>query len=451
MLRGRGTARNTALVLTLLVLIVAGGLGFLSYELNSITTSTTSQPSTPIGGGQIQHVLLIVLEDMQFPGGSNPQYAEPGAYTFQKNAPYLYGLISQYAFAGNYQSVSSPSLGAYMILTGGTQCYPAGPADGNAAHCLNTDSYPENDAAPNDTRLPSGLQTEDVQPSTVKSIAYLFDQKGLTWRAYEEDMPYPCYAFDYHSESAQPGAEYSINHNPFPYYETVYGNGSYPATNVYPATVSSDGGDAYCQQHVLPFTSTPTWNGETLTRDLSNGGAGMPNFAFITPDEIHIGGDYGNITSTDTWARSFLTPLLSDSAFMAHAVILVTFDDTGSPCCGQLYTIALGPASTVKLGFTSSVKYDHYSLLATIEDIFSLGNLGRGDASATPMSDLFIAASASSAPAGDHSLGTGVAVVTSTMGVISRPQTHHREVPAAHRRSGPTARPANKPTSGSKL
>ena len=79
---------------------------------------------------------------------------------------------------------------------------------------------------------------------------------------------------------------------------------------------------------------------------------------------------------------------------MAHTVIFITYDDTGSPCCGELYTIAIGPPSIVRHGYTSTIPYDHYSLLATIEDIFGLGNLGRSDANATPMSDLFVPAHA---------------------------------------------------------
>jgi len=415
---------RTVLVVLLIVFFGIGVVTLASYtstngnSSSSGSTTTTTRISTSsylIGGGQIQHVVLIVLEDRQYPGGSNPQYEEPVPYTFQRDAPFLYGLISKYAFAGNFQSVSYPSLGAYMILTGGTQCYPASPADGNVAHCLNTDPYPENDAAPNDTRLAPGLQTEDVQPSSVESIASLFDQKGLTWRAFAEDMPYPCYAYDYHSNSAQPGAEYSVNHNPFVYYETVYGNGPYPTTNVYPATVGSDGGDAYCQQHVLPFASTTSWTGETLSSDLMNNGANMPNFAFISPDEIHGGGDYGNMTSIDEWSQAFLSPLLDNVAFMSHTVIFVTFDDAGGPCCGELYTIALGPSSIVKSDYTSSASYNHYSLIATIEDIFGLGNLGRDDATATPMSDLFVTASGSSTAIDGYSTGTGA---TGAAGVL---------------------------------
>ena len=42
-----------------------------------------------------------------------------------------------------------------------------------------------------------------------------------------------------------------------------------------------------------------------------------------------------------------------------------------------------------KPGYVSDVQYSHYSLLATVEAIFNLGSLGRNDASASAMGDLF--------------------------------------------------------------
>jgi hypothetical protein len=40
-------------------------------------------------------------------------------------------------------------------------------------------------------------------------------------------------------------------------------------------------------------------------------------------------------------------------------------------------------------GFVSSLEYTHYNLLTTVEKILNLGNLGKGDAAAKPMTDLF--------------------------------------------------------------
>jgi hypothetical protein len=54
---------------------------------------------------------------------------------------------------------------------------------------------------------------------------------------------------------------------------------------------------------------------------------------------------------------------------------------------GHVVCLLLSPFA--KPGYVSNVQYSHYSLLATIEAIFKLGNLGRNDASASAMSDLF--------------------------------------------------------------
>ena len=42
-----------------------------------------------------------------------------------------------------------------------------------------------------------------------------------------------------------------------------------------------------------------------------------------------------------------------------------------------------------KPGYGANTQYSHYSLLATVGTIFRTGNLGRGDSTAGPMSDLF--------------------------------------------------------------
>jgi Phosphoesterase family len=53
---------------------------------------------------------------------------------------------------------------------------------------------------------------------------------------------------------------------------------------------------------------------------------------------------------------------------------------------GNLPLILISPAA--KAGFVSTNEYTHYNLLATIEKMLNLGNLGKGDATAKPMMDL---------------------------------------------------------------
>jgi phosphatidylinositol-3-phosphatase len=91
--------------------------------------------------------------------------------------------------------------------------------------------------------------------------------------------------------------------------------------------------------------------------------------------------------------------LLASPAYKAGGLILITFDEgsTDAACCGEasgvsgshpdtllpglggpgggdVGLVALSPF--IKPGTVSSVDYNHYSLLRTIEDIFGLSHLG---------------------------------------------------------------------------
>jgi acid phosphatase len=50
-----------------------------------------------------------------------------------------------------------------------------------------------------------------------------------------------------------------------------------------------------------------------------------------------------------------------------------------------VFTVLLGNAiPSGKIGTTDSTRYNHYSLIKTVEDNWSLGNLGENDVSAVP-------------------------------------------------------------------
>ncbi|MBI3795276.1 MAG: hypothetical protein HY280_11210 [Nitrospinae bacterium] len=70
-----------------------------------------------------------------------------------------------------------------------------------------------------------------------------------------------------------------------------------------------------------------------------------------------------------------------DVSSVADLVVL-TFDESE---WGDfpVYTVFLGPM--VRAGGTDDTKYNHYSLLRTIEDNFELGTLGREDEKAAPI------------------------------------------------------------------
>jgi hypothetical protein len=56
---------------------------------------------------------------------------------------------------------------------------------------------------------------------------------------------------------------------------------------------------------------------------------------------------------------------------------------------GSGHLPALLSGSGVRAGYTSTVAYDHYSLLRTIEEALGLPTLSANDAQARPMTDAF--------------------------------------------------------------
>ncbi|KAJ3268949.1 hypothetical protein HDU76_011351, partial [Blyttiomyces sp. JEL0837] len=73
-----------------------------------------------------------------------------------------------------------------------------------------------------------------------------------------------------------------------------------------------------------------------------------------------------------------------DNPVYADTLFIVTFDESATYLGNPIYTVLLGKG-IVGAGKVDNTKYDHYSVLATIEKNFNLGNLGASDASATPI------------------------------------------------------------------
>ncbi|KAJ3329248.1 hypothetical protein HDU76_008301 [Blyttiomyces sp. JEL0837] len=149
-------------------------------------------------------------------------------------------------------------------------------------------------------------------------------------------------------------------------------------------TVSSG---AYARKH-NPFISFTDVSGNSarcakivtssqLDTDASNNQ--LPQYMFYTPNLTNDGHDT-DIPTASAWLKGFLEPKLTNAAY-ANTLFFITFDESASTSPNQVYAVLVGKGITGK-GQTDSNTYNHYSWLATIEDLFNLGNLGRSDASA---------------------------------------------------------------------
>jgi hypothetical protein len=64
-------------------------------------------------------------------------------------------------------------------------------------------------------------------------------------------------------------------------------------------------------------------------------------------------------------------------------LIILTFDEGVISITNHIYAVLLGGAiSNKKVGTEDSTKYNHYSLLKTVETNWNLGDLGQNDVNA---------------------------------------------------------------------
>jgi hypothetical protein len=106
-----------------------------------------------------------------------------------------------------------------------------------------------------------------------------------------------------------------------------------------------------------------------------------PTLALVIPNACHDGADQpcapgapAGLGAADAWLQSQLDPLLASKAYNDDGMIVVTFDaglDPAKPVGALLIS------SAVKAGDTDDAAHDHFALLRTIEDLFSLDALGK--------------------------------------------------------------------------
>jgi phosphatidylinositol-3-phosphatase len=287
-------------------------------------------------------------------------------------APALTQLAHRYAYASAYYGVTHPSQPNYAaLMTGWPQWSYAG-----------------------------SRHARDNPRTLVSSL----DRAHVPWSAYMEAMPSTGFTGKYWPSSRAP--LYAAKHNPFMLIKSIRDN----PTNL---------------RHIKPFTQ--------LSADLN--GPHPPRFTFIAPDLCHD--MHGNVDvpvaghpetpcpvshsltdgsldgvehEGDAFVQSVVRTIMQSRAWTRHSVIVITADEsdrsdqasTGgwsstSGCCdspwfdagsariglswpGGVYGGGLVPAIVIDPTgphhFVDHSVYNHYSLLRTIEDAFSLPEIG---------------------------------------------------------------------------
>ncbi len=340
--------------------------------------------STSHGGGAlppIKHVWYIDLENEGFTQSFGTPSADP---YLARTLPAMGALLK------NYYAVGHDSLDNYVAQVTGQS-----PDEATMNDCsVETPFTPTNKVEPPYHQLAGD---GCIYPKSVPTLGNQLTDKGLSWKAYLQDMGntpsrdnttqtsqgpacgHPATGAADPTEGATAADQYATRHEGFMYFESVTGN------------------PAYCDAHVLSF--------QPLLKDLATASA-TPNFSWISPNLCMDGhdapcadGDPGGLTEINGFLHIWIPEIMNSPAYKQNGLIFITFDEgsTDTACCGETSGVSPshpnaaepgmgGPGGGdvgavllspfIKGGTVSTVDYNHYSTLRTIEDIFGLSHLG---------------------------------------------------------------------------
>ena len=372
------------------------------------TTSTATSTTSADGLPAIRHVFVIVLENE----GYTTTFGTPS------NDPYLASTLPAHgALLTEYYGIGHFSNDNYVALISGQAPNPL-----NQSDCIQFVNFPATATVASDGQIDdSGC----VFPTSVTTVANQLSAAHLTWKGYMQDMgniptresPVCGHAgigTPDRTQKAVPGDGYAARHDPFVYFHSIIDN------------------TTYCDAHVVPLgTTTGTLPAGTpagttgLATDLRSVST-TPNLSVITPNLCNDGhdspcinqpGSASPLVNIDAFLQTWVPLITGSPAFKKDGLLEVTFDEAdvdGGPadataCCnempgpaaalpgitgpggGRIGTVLISPF--IRGGTVSTVPYNHYSTLATIEDLFGLPKLGQArTVSATFGRDVFTGA-----------------------------------------------------------
>jgi hypothetical protein len=288
-----------------LAVIAVAACGSADHRAEAVQTRPS--PVVRSVGGPPAHIAVVVMENEE-----SSDVLGSGA------APFINRLAATYATARASYAVSHPSLPNYLALTGGSTF---------------------------------GIDS-DCTDCTVRATNLVdqLDRRRVSWKAYMEDLPRPCFT--------DPGAgEYAKKHDPFLYYADVAGN------------------PARCK-NVVPLSQ--------LAADQA--ARRLPRLIWITPNLCHDMHDC-DVSTGDRFLARLVPALLA--ALGPRGLLFLTWDEGTSEegCCrlaagGHVVTIAAGGLARRHAAPRTPV--DHYSLLQTVEDLLGLPRLRDAACACTP-------------------------------------------------------------------
>ncbi len=348
----------------------------------------------------IRHVFVITLENKNFSDTFGPH----------SDAPYLAKtLTAKGALLTQYYGTGHSSLDNYIAMISGQASTPQTSND-----CNIYADFHQTGTEPDGQVVGQGC----IYPVSVMTLANQLTDAGLTWRGYMEDMGNdparesstcghpPLNAADLTEEAEAPsvavphGDMYATRHDPFMYFHSIIDR---PA----------------CDQDVVNLRQL-----KTDLRSITT----TPNFSYITPnlcDDGHdspcANGGPGGLKSINNFLQEWIPLILDSPAYKKDGLIIINFDEGGdgkiqrsktgtlvtvygAACCHQqegpnlgrkypyvvtrishgrrvtIRTLSFGGDRTgalllsryIRPGAVSSVPYNHYSLLKSLEETFGI-------------------------------------------------------------------------------
>lgn len=353
-----------------------GGSSPSSSSSGSKETSASKGGSSKKAGAKlpaIKHVFVVMLSD------------EPYATAFGpvSSASYLTGALEkQGELLVRYYGVAQEGLANGIALLSGQ-----GPTEATAANCLAYTALTPAAGAANGQLSGNGC----VYPTSTSTLMGQLQAKHLSWKAYVEGngeagtpaCSHPALGVADPSSLQSATAGYRTWRNPFVYFKSVTGSSA-------------------CTKNDLGIAG--------LAGDLAKGRAA--SFSYIAPGPCYDGnptpcapGRPAGMTAADGFLRRIVPKILSSTAYKQNGLLAITTDAAptsgeyadSSSCCGQPRfpnlpaasgAAALSPPGGGQVGLlllSPFVKkggelvqdtYNHFSLLATIEQLFGLSKLG---------------------------------------------------------------------------
>jgi hypothetical protein len=367
----------------------AGAVAAAVAGLVAVAGVAAATPALAAPGPQSgpDHVFVIMME--------NHGYEQVIGNT--ADAPFINSLAQRYNVATNYHGVTHPSSPNYLAAISGSS---QGVFDDCKAGAAVTCDPEEFTPASSDTALdafltPAEYQTAATTPHMFagRTIVDQLEEKGLSWKAYMEDLPAVGSQVEYAPVVNGTTVKlYAQKHDPFMYFSRINSPGNPRLQNIVPL------------EH-------------NLSADLASGN--VPNFAWISPDQCHdmhgidpasaaligdpkcgypdSGLDHGAIQLGDAYVKSAVSEIMNSKTWKtSRSTIVLVWDEndysgsSGGPGSPVGFTTPSGPATTALGGGhaplivinsadgphkTTDQLADHYTLLSTIEQMWHLGCL----------------------------------------------------------------------------